>query len=345
MNDKSRKYFELIRDFLTIYLPEQKAGSPKTEKSYKEVLHLLTSFISEFIGIKYGNVAFEHITRKNVEAFLDWLENTRDCVVSTRNQRLAGIRSFVKYASDRNIELVACHQELKKIPTKNSEEPIVVKYFSESALKTILQMPDALAKKGFRNLVLMTLLYDTGARIQELMDITLGDLHLENYPHVVITGKGRKTRFVPIMARTADLCKKYLKKAHPHSALKDPFIYTVHKGEKTFMSPDNAEKLVRKYGELARQVNKEVPEDLYPHMFRHSRAVHLYRGGMPLALLAEWLGHSQLETTLIYAYADTTMKREAIEKATSKISALRQEANAIEWENDEEMIRRLYGLA
>ena len=112
------------------------------------------------------------------------------------------------------------------------------------------------------------------------------------------------------------------------------------------MSPDNTEKFIRKYGEITHQIHPEVPDDLHPHMFRHSRAMHLYHGGMPLVLIAEWLGHSQLETTQIYANADTTMKREAIQKATSAISPLRlQDANVIEWENDEEIIRKLYGLA
>lgn len=346
MTEKSRKFFGLVRDFLTIYLPEQKSSSLNTIKSYKEILSLMTSFVHNISGVKYGKISFEHITRINVEGFLDWLENTKGCSVSTRNQRLAGIRSFVQYAANRNIDVVACLQDLKKIPIKKDKRPVVVKYFSESALAAILRTPDALTKKGLRDLIFLTLLYDTGARNQEMLDITIGDLHLENKSYAVITGKGRKTRLVPIMPRTADLCKRYLEKAHCDSNSKDKLFYTVRNGVKVPMSPDNTEKFIRKYGEIAHQIHPEVPDDLHPHMFRHSRAMHLYHGGMPLVLIAEWLGHSQLETTQIYANADTTMKREAIQKATSAISPLRlQDANVIEWENDEEIIRKLYGLA
>jgi len=108
---------------------------------------------------------------------------------------------------------------------------------------------------------------------------------------------------------------------------------------KTQMSPDNVEKFIKKYGEMARVKNREIPENLHPHMFHHSRAMHLYRGGMPLPLLSEWLGHAQMETTLIYANADTKMKQEAIEKATSKLNPLITNQISIDWRKDEETIK------
>jgi len=346
MNDKSRKYFGLIRDYLTIYLPEQKAYSSNTVKAYKETLSLLTSFISEFTGTEYGKVSFEHLSRKNVEEFLSWLENARKCSVSTRNQRLSGVRAFVKYAAERNIELWAYHQDLKVIPVKKIVKPDEIKYFSESALKTILQMPDALTPRGLRDLLFMTLLYDTGARNQEILDVTVSDLHLEENPYVIITGKGGKTRLVPLMQRTVALCKRYLEKTHRDWVASDSLFFTVRKGIKVPMSPDNTEKFIRKYGDRARQINPDVPSGLHAHMFRHSRAIHLYRNGMPLELVSEWLGHAHLETTLLYyANANITMKRNAIDKATSQISVLRNQEIVIDWENDEMLIRRLYGLA
>lgn len=110
------------------------------------------------------------------------------------------------------------------------------------------------------------------------------------------------------------------------------------------MSADNVAKFMKQYGKAAKEQCNKVPEGLHPHMFRHSRAMHLYRGGMPLALLSEWLGHAQLETTKIYAYADTQMKREAIEKATSSLNPLSQNRKVTSWQNDDELIKRLYGL-
>jgi len=192
----------------------------------------------------------------------------------------------------------------------------------------------------------MILLYDTGARKQEILDLRLNDVHTTSKePYVTLKGKGQKTRLVPIMAKTVDHYKKYISVFHPTN-LEDSFLfYTVRKGEKMAMSPDNVEKFIRKYGKEARIQNKGVPENLHPHMFRHSRAMHLYRNGMVLPLLSEWLGHAQLETTMIYAYADTMMKREAIEKATSELNPSRTTpVPSIDWADGETM-KKLYGLA
>lgn len=221
-------------------------------------------------------------------------------------------------------------------------------YFSESALKTILEQPDSRKKKGLRDLFFMILMYDTGARNQEMLDIRLRDLHFEGKsPYVVITGKGRKTRLVPVMQKTVEHFKKYAAGFHP-KIFPDEFLFYTERGGKRFaMSPDNTERFIKKHGISAYSVNKEVPESLHPHLFRHSRSIHLYRSGMPMVLLSEWLGHAQISTTMhYYANADTEMKKEAIEKATSKLNPMVSDDSAsLEWENDEDMIKRLYGLS
>ena len=122
-------------------------------------------------------------------------------------------------------------------------------------------------------------------------------------------------------------------------------FYITRKGIRNAMSPNNVGKFILEYGRKAKAVNDDVPEHLYPHMFRHSRAMHLYRNGMPLPLLSEWLGHAQMGTTLIYyANADTKMKQEAIEKATSGLNPLFSSDTNINWDNDEELLKKLYGL-
>ena len=167
----------------------------------------------------------------------------------------------------------------------------------------------------------MILMYDTGARNQELLDLMVSDIRGDGKsPYVIITGKGGKTRLVPIMEKTVEHFKKYIAVFHPGPASDSHLFYTVRQGERFAMSPDSTEKFIKKYGIAAHGVNREVPESLNPHMFRHSRSLHLYRSGMPMVLLAEWLGHAQVSTTLVYyANADTEMKKNAIEKATSKV--------------------------
>ena len=347
MNDKSIRFFKLIRDFLTVYLPDQRAVSVNTIKSYRECLNQLLNHICDKRGVRLGKLSFEYLSRKTVEGYLEYLESERNCSVSTRNHRLACIRSFAKYAGIRDVGVQALVNDLSSIPLKKAAKSAVIKFFSESALKTILEQPDPRRKKDLRNLFFMILMYDTGARNQEMLDLTLGDIHFDGQsPYAVITGKGRKTRLVPVMPKTVDHFRKYTSIFHPEATTSSHLFYTERKGSRFAMSPDNTERFIRKYGAAARKINQEVPESLHPHTFRHSRSMHLYRSGMPMVLLAEWLGHAQLSSTLIYANADTEMKREAIEKATSKLNSLVSVDTAyLEWENDEALIRQLYGLS
>jgi len=148
------------------------------------------------------------------------------------------------------------------------------------------------------------------------------------------------------MDKTAEHCRRYLSLFHPDGQDKGQFLfYIVRQGEKLQMSDDNVARFMKKYGDAAKQQCNEIPDRIHPHLFRHTRAMHLYRGGMPLALVAQWLGHAQLETTLIYANADTEMKRRAIQKATSTANPIQADIFSNErWSNDTELIRALYGL-
>lgn len=347
MNEKSTRFFKLVRDFLTVYLPDQRAVSVNTIKSYRECLNQLLSYICDRNGFALGRLSFEYLSRETVESYLEYLEKERHCSVSTRNHRLACIRSFVKYAGVRDVSVQACVNDLCTIPQKKVAKTAVIKFFSESALKTILEQPDARKKKGLRNLFFMILMYDTGARNQELLDIRLSDIHFEGKsPYVVITGKGGKTRLVPVMPKTVDHFRKYVDVFHPEIPFSNHLFYIERKGNQSAMSPDCSEKFVKKYGTAAHNVNPKVPESLHCHMFRHSRSMHLYKSGMPMVLLAEWLGHAQISSTLIYANADTEMKKGAIMKATSKLNPLLSGETAyLKWEDDEALIRQLYGLS
>ena len=347
MNDSSLRFFKLVRDYLTVFLPTQRAVSSNTIKSYRECLNQLLNYMCELHMIKLEKLRFDYFTRNTIEKYLDYLEVDRMCGVSTRNNRLACIRSFIKYSASRDISVQSIANDLSYIPLKKTTKAAVIKFFSESALKTILEQPNPKSKKGLRDLFFMILMYDTGARNQEILDVQLKDVHFDvNAPYVSVTGKGGKTRLVPVMAKTVDHFRKYASIYHSESSPNDFLFYIERKGKRFPMSPDNSERFIRKYGVEGHQVNSEVPESLHPHSFRHSRSMHLYRSGMPLVLLAEWLGHTQLSSTQIYANADTEMKRKAIEKATSDFSPLISgDKKYLEWVDDEALIRQLYGLS
>lgn len=164
-------------------------------------------------------------------------------------------------------------------------------------------------------------------------------------PYVVIRGKGKKIRTVPIMDETVQHFRSYCRRfgidTYDKSA---PLFYTMIHGEKCRMSDDNVARFIGKYADMARKSCAEVPKHVTPHMWRHSRAIHLYRKGVPLPLISEWLGHSNMETTLIYAYADTEMKRTAIEKATATNHPLYKQKETETTEGDNDNLRRYCGL-
>ncbi|MDQ0220351.1 hypothetical protein ELQ35_20115 [Peribacillus cavernae] len=345
VKSENLRFYQMVRDFLTVYLPKQKASSANTIKSYRESLNLLLEYLKEEENLQLIDVSFERISRKTVEGYLDWLEETRKCSIPTRNHRLSSIRSFYKYVGSRDLSVTAYTLELEKIPIKKTQKTQQVKFFEEDALKAILAQPDTGTRKGIRDLFFMILMYDTAGRNQEILNLKVSDIHVSaKDSHAVLTGKGNKIRIVPLMKKTIDHYNNYIRLFHDGKVTDEFLFYVIQKGKRQAMSADNVEKFMKRYGKTARDQCNKVPEGIHPHMFRHSRSMHLYRGGMPLALLSEWLGHAQLETTKIYANADTQMKREAIEKATSRLNPLTQEQKVTSWQNDEELIKRLYGL-
>lgn len=346
MNPDAHSFYCMIRDFLSVYLPKQRGLSKNTIKSYREALNLIIEYIQISQKTALADISFKSITKETEENFLQWLEIERKCTVSTRNQRLSALKSFFKYAAWKDKTLMPLYLETSTIPKKKDTRIHEIEFFSETALTIILDQPDKKKRNGQRDLFFLILMYDTGARAQEMLDMKLSDIHMDtSSPYVIITGKGSKTRLVPLMTKTCEHFKNYQKKFHSHGNPDDHLFYINRNGRHTTMSIDNVEKFVARYGENARKISPEVPEHLKPHTWRHSRAMHLYRNGMPLPLVSEWLGHASMETTRkFYANADTTMKKEAIDKATSDINPLNSKEYDIEWEDDEELLKRLYCL-
>ena len=338
--------FGLIRDYLVTYLPTQRNYSQRTIKAYKYALDSILDFVSARKNVALSAVTFEMIDNKMLTAFLDGIE-ANGAIVSTRNHRLACIRAFYAYAAKMESAAVIFHDEIFKVPLKKSSEPKVVEHMSEAAVAAILAQPDTTTEKGLRDQFIMLLLYDTGARIQELMDITLRDIQLGKTPTVTLHGKGDKTRVVPLMEKTVEHYRNYVSVFHagelPYSTA--PLFYTRRGDEKSKMHHDTPRKLMYDYGVTARQTCPDVPENVHPHLWRHTRAMHLYQHGMDLTLVSQWLGHAQLETTLVYAHADTEHKRKAIEAAVPDASPLKSFVNPARYKvTDDEMLKRLYGL-
>ncbi len=345
MKIKDKRFFELIKEYLTVYLLLQRLVSPHTIKSYRETLNLYLGFLCSFKHLQMKELSFSQVTVDSINAFLEWLENNRNCCAATQNHHLSVIRAFLKYAGMREPVCNDYYLCAGKIARRKEEKKLMVNHFNEEALDAILSQPDSKNRQGHRDQFFMILLYDTAARDSEILHLMPKDVIADtSAPYIIIHGKGKKVRMIPIMRETVHHYKSYIKRFHKEYKPGIPLFYTVIHAEKHHMSDDNVARFIKKYAAMARAKCSDVPENVTPHMFRHSRALNLYRKGVPLPLISEWLGHSNLETTLIYAYADTEMKRTAIEKATAANHPLRKTEVFNGADIDDETIKRLYGL-
>ena len=340
MND----FFNIVRKYLLEYLPSQRRFSENTVKSYRHGLNLYVSYLRDVMQIPTSRIAFQDCTRDTMLGYLDWLGAERGCGATSVNQRLMVLRSFFKYAGETDCAYAAFGVDAANIPARKAQGR-TVDFLSEQALKALLAQPDPHSRTGHRNQFFMILMYDTAARCGELLTLRLCDLRLDvANPAVYLHGKGDKTRVVPLLPETVEHCRRYIQKFHG-KVLHDKsglVFYTKSHDTRTQMSADTVALFMKKYGIDAHRLCDDAPEHIHPHMIRHTRAMHLYRQGMPLHLLSEFLGHVNYESTKVYAYADTEMKRLAI----AKVDILRDGMPPPEplWTDDEELILKLSGL-
>lgn len=335
--------FLLLKNYFLVYLPCMRNASAHTIRAYRESWSQFLKYLSLQHNIQFSQVQFDMISYSSVSDFLNNLSRGKIVAASTWNLRLTAIRAFVNYASACRPEYISLAGELAAIPHQKVDRNAQVDYMTESAVQAILKIPNPANRRELRDQVAMILLYDTGARIHELLSIRLCDLKLGNSPSVVLHGKGNKTRIVPLMANTVHNLKNYIQVFHEDTCLeaKELLFYTEHKGDRTQICADTMRRRFQKYADAARSVCAEVPENVHPHLWRHSRAMHLYQNGMDLTLVSQWLGHSSIETTLIYAYADTEMKRTAIERAMEGSDIITAEKYTV---TDTDLLQLLYGL-
>lgn len=338
--------FRIVHDFLIIYLPKMKKCSENTIRSYRSTISALLDYTAAVCKEPLAEVSFSQISGSVLTGFLDSIENS-GASVSTRNQRLQAIRSFFAYAVMCDPALMIYRNEILKVPAKKNEKKETIDYLTEDSLKLLFAQPDPNTEKGFRDLFLLLLMYDSAARVQEVADIRIHDINDNKTPTLLLHGKGAKIRTVPLMDSTIQYFHKYMKIFHPdvNPDSKTPLFYSTRRGKQRALDTSTIRKMILKYGKQAREACPAIPENIHPHLLRHSRAMHLYQHGMELELISQWLGHAQLGTTLVYAYADTEQKRKAIEQATSKNSILKKKDAVKRFViSDDDMIRRLYGL-
>lgn len=341
----SLTFFTMIQRFLLDYMPNQRCMSENTIQSCRDSLNLLLDYMTDIKYIPISKINFSNFDIEIVTGFLNWLGSERHCSGTTINQRLSCIRSFFKYAAFKDVALIATWNRLQLIPLRKTRDAKVMEFMSEKSLQVVLSCPDIRTNRGLRDCFYMSLLYDSAARNSELLNLMIKGVVADRKSlYIIVRGKGGKTRSIPILSKTVDMYYAYMMKFHDPDYNSDEYLfYVLHRGNKIAMSDDNVSRFISKYGKEALGLCDEVPKKIHPHMFRRTRAMHLYRSGMPLPLLSEFLGHENSETTMIYASADTEMKRKAIELATGKNNNSSDRIQPV-WQGDDEMIRKLYGL-
>jgi len=316
---KKADFSYYLTSFLGKYLPGQKNASPNTIESYAATFKLFLIYCQEKEKVKPESLNLDSIGHDTVIGFLDWIERERNCSISTRNQRLVPLHSFFRYVQKKSPQNLYEIQKIFSIPNKKGPKTMVP-FLSGEEMKILLGKPDITTKEGMRDLVLLVVLYDTAARVQELIDLKIKDVRISNPSVVTLTGKGNKRRQVPITKKTKELLENYLdrKKLNGSVSSGDNYLFLNQKKQK--LSRWGISYIIGKYVKLADKNPKfSVAFPVTPHVFRHSKSVHLLQSGVNLIYIRDFLGHCDCSTTEIYARADTEMKRKAIEAAYSDV--------------------------
>ena len=300
---------QLLHGFFHDWLVQQRNTSHHTVLSYRDSWRLFLRFVAARKTKSVARLDLADLSANEILAFLQYTEQERQVSIGTRNCRLAALRSFFSFVADREPLASAQCSEVLCIPTKRAPQPALC-YLDEDEVTAILAQPDRSKRDGQRDHVLWSVLYNTGARIQEALNITPRDLRMESPFHVRLFGKGRKERICPLWPETVALLRALLKR-QPRQV--DEPIFVNRYGQ-----PLGAAGVRFKLKHYVAAAAKKVPtlasKRVSPHTFRHSTAVSLVAQGVDVTVIRSWLGHASLDTTNHYARANIETKRKALEK-------------------------------
>ena len=280
-----------VTTFFTRHLPAERNASPHTIAAYRDTLKLLLRFLAASLHRTASALHVEDLTPERTLAFLEDLETTRRNTIRTRNARLAAIHSFFRYVLDTEPALALLCQRVLAIPVKKAPRP-VLGYRSDTELAHVLAQIDRSTPVGERDYLLVALLYDTGARIQELLDLAPCDVRFAPPPFVRLFGKGRRERLTPLLPQTARLVRRFLAAAGRREEDTAPLIQN-RNGQR--LTRHGARYLLDKYVQRAQVSLPSLARTrISPHTFRHTKAMHLLQSDIPLVTIKDFLGHADV---------------------------------------------------
>ena len=329
---KKTDFTKALTAYFSTYLPLTCGVSPNTCNSYRDAFKLLLLYFQEEKGVPANSIELRMLNRNLVSDFLDWLEAQRKVSVTTRNQRLAAMKAFAHYVQYRNPEYLENCTDIITMRPKKHEKP-VIPFLTEDELKALLAQPDPSTRHGLRDLTLLSLLYDSGARVQEITDLQLKDIRLTNPAMVTLSGEGRKARQVPLMKETCTLLDTYIRNFDLNSEPLTAPLFFNKKGEA--LSRYGITYILKKYvskAELDGSARK-----ISPHGLRHTKAMHLLRAGVNMIYIRDFLGHVDISTTEVYARIDAEMKRKVFEEKVPNFTP----NTTMPWEEDKDLLQWL----
>lgn len=331
-------FARILQKYLVQYLPMQRNVSVNTIKSYRDTLTLFLRYCRDEQGWALERFEVDAFTPMLVEAFLGYLDTQRGCGIRTRNQRLAALHAFARYLQAEQVSCLEACQRIIAVPFKRHALP-EMHYLTSDEMQCLLAQPNLHTMTGRRDAVLLSLLYDSGARVQELIDLTVRDVRLEPPAQVRLTGKGCKTRIVPLMSQTVDLLRHHVEEHRlDQPGARDQPLF-LNRRHVRFTRAGIAH-LIQKYAAMARRQMPTLPEHVTPHTFRHTKAMHLLQAGVPLIIIRDFLGHADIKTSEVYARADLEMKRSALEKLAPVVTP----HGLPSWRTDGELLQWLRSL-
>jgi site-specific recombinase XerD len=323
-----------LRGFFADYLPRVRGASPHTVRSYRDTFVLLLRFVATRKERSVPELDVDHVGPQEVLDFLHDLEVERHNIAATRNVRLAAIHAFFRYCAAEHPERIEHCQRVLAVPFKRTRSR-AVEYLEFTEIQAVLAAIDRSTTNGRRDYALLASMFNTGARVQEIVALRVADLRLEVPPHFRLFGKGRKERICPLWPQTAELLRALLAECGSQPRADQP-LFVNHRGGP--LTRFGVRYILAKYCTQARGAMPALAtKRLHPHSMRHSTAVHLLRSGVDIVTISQWLGHASVTTTNRYATVDLEMKRKAIEQARpidygdADLASWRMDPSILEW--------------
>lgn len=336
----SRSFWKISKNFVSHHLPDIRKCSPNTVTAYRNGINAYIDYLETEKHIHRQNVTFEDFGKKNLTDYLDWMLNERKYAEKTCNLKLTAIHSLLEFAANESSENYMGIYLDSKVVKGLQVHTDQIEFFEDYQMKALLAAPDTKTKTGKRNQMMLILYYDTAVRIAELIEMEVNQLHLDSeVPYVTILGKGRKYRNIPLMEKTVKHLRLYLKEFHEDGRVDVPLFYAKSHGVIHHLSHDTVENMIKKYTRDCQEKGITMPAKPHCHMIRKTRAMNLYKNGIPLTHIQQMLGHENLSTTSgFYAFAtlDTLAK-------SMKIANKETSSSGMKW-NQEDVKKRIYSL-